>query len=166
VTSALPRPAGQVFCFACGTPIDARAEICPHCGVRQRPPPSPASLYGRSRTTAALLAIFLGGLGIHKFYLGKVGQGVLYLLFCWTLIPGLIAFFEGIWYLTMLDQDFWDRYPTREQLAAWSVGTPGYWPPMSASGTGWPPVPTKRCPTCAQVSAPDTSFCPRCGTPP
>lgn len=43
-----------------------------------------------------LLAIFLGGIGIHKFYENKAAAGVLYLLFCWTFIPLLIAFFEGI----------------------------------------------------------------------
>jgi TM2 domain-containing membrane protein YozV len=35
----------------------------------------------KNKVVAGLLAIFVGGLGIHKFYLGKVGQGILYLLF-------------------------------------------------------------------------------------
>ena len=30
------------------------------------------------------LCLFLGGVGIHKFYAGKGGQGILYALFCWT----------------------------------------------------------------------------------
>ena len=47
-----------------------------------------------------LLAFFLGGLGIHKFYAGKVGLGIVYLLFCWTAIPGIIAFIEMIIALT------------------------------------------------------------------
>ena len=48
----------------------------------------------------ALLAIFLGGLGVHKFYAGKTGSGILYLIFCWTIIPALIGFIEGIVALT------------------------------------------------------------------
>lgn len=48
----------------------------------------------------ALFGIFLGSLGIHKFYAGKIGMGILYLLFCWTFIPGLIGFIEGIVALT------------------------------------------------------------------
>ena len=43
-----------------------------------------------------LLAFFLGGIGIHKFYAGHIFLGILYLLFCWTGIPSLIAFIEFI----------------------------------------------------------------------
>ena len=60
----------------------------------------------KSKVTAGILAIFLGGLGIHKFYLGQGGMGVLYLLFCWTGIPELIGFIEGIIYLTSSDENF------------------------------------------------------------
>ena len=60
----------------------------------------------KNRFLAAMLAIFLGGLGIHKFYCGKIGKGVLYILFCWTYIPSVIAFIEGIIYLTESDNTF------------------------------------------------------------
>jgi TM2 domain-containing membrane protein YozV len=60
----------------------------------------------KSRITAALLAFFLGGLGFHKFYLGQTVAGVFYLLFSWTLIPGIIAFFETIGLLVMSDRAF------------------------------------------------------------
>ena len=43
-----------------------------------------------------LLALFLGGVGGHKFYAGRVGAGICYLLFCWTTIPAIIAFVELI----------------------------------------------------------------------
>ena len=48
----------------------------------------------KDRTTGLLLALFLGGVGGHRFYLGQAGLGVAYLLFCWTLIPAIIAFVE------------------------------------------------------------------------
>ena len=100
------------FCFACGSQLDARAEICPRCGVRQMPPPGMhIDPLGRSRVVAALLGIFLGAFGIHKFYLGKMAQGVIYVVFFWTFIPAIIGFIEGIWYLTMSDQEFQGRYP-------------------------------------------------------
>lgn len=43
-----------------------------------------------------LLAFFLGLFGAHKFYAGKIGLGIVYLLFCWTFIPGIVAFVEMI----------------------------------------------------------------------
>ncbi|MDA9472755.1 TM2 domain-containing protein [Enterococcus sp. 5H] len=39
-----------------------------------------------------LLAFFLGGIGAHKFYSGFGGKGIMYLVFCWTGIPSIIAF--------------------------------------------------------------------------
>jgi len=60
----------------------------------------------KSRTAAGILGILLGGLGIHKFYLGKAGLGIVYLLFSWTFIPALVGFIEGIIYLTQDDATF------------------------------------------------------------
>jgi len=48
----------------------------------------------KNPTTGVLLALFLGGFGGHRFYMGQVGLGVAYLLFCWTFIPACIAFVE------------------------------------------------------------------------
>lgn len=67
-------------------------------------------MVGKSRTIAVLLALFLGGIGAHKFYLGNVGVGLLYLLFCWTFIPALIALFEAIRWLCMSNESFAARY--------------------------------------------------------
>jgi TM2 domain-containing membrane protein YozV len=64
----------------------------------------------KNKTTAGILGILLGDFGIHKFYLGETGMGILYLCFCWTFIPGLVGFIEGIIYLTMSDQSFAHKY--------------------------------------------------------
>lgn len=64
----------------------------------------------RDRKIAAILAIIFGGAGIHKFYLGKAGQGVLYILFSWTFIPMLLGFVEGASYLLMSDKSFELKY--------------------------------------------------------
>ncbi len=67
--------------------------------------------YGqKSRIAAAILAFFLGGFGIHKFYLGQIGWGIIYLLFCWTFIPSIVAFIEFIIYLCTSDEDFARKY--------------------------------------------------------
>jgi len=34
----------------------------------------------KSWVTALLLCIFLGGIGAHRFYVGKIGTGIIYLL--------------------------------------------------------------------------------------
>ena len=95
------------FCFACGEKIDPRAEICPKCGVRQQC----IKVQGeKSRVAAILLAFFLGGFGAHKFYLGRVGWGLVYLLFFWTVIPSIVAFVEFIIYICMSDEQFAAKY--------------------------------------------------------
>lgn len=60
----------------------------------------------KRKSTAVLLALLLGGLGIHKFYLGKFEQGILYLLFCWTYIPGIIGLVEGLVWLFMSEEEW------------------------------------------------------------
>lgn len=98
----------EKFCSSCGAIINVKAEICPKCGVRQHY--TQASSKGKSRIAAALLAFFFGWIGIHKFYLGQVGLGFLYLIFCWTGIPAFIAFIEFIIYLCMSDETFDEKY--------------------------------------------------------
>lgn len=49
----------------------------------------------KNPTTAVLLALFLGGLGAHKFYLGQTVMGIIYILFAWTTIPSWIALIEA-----------------------------------------------------------------------
>ena len=63
----------------------------------------------KSKTIAILLTFFLGGFGIQKFYLGKAGQGVLCLVFCWTLIPAFIAFID-FFRLAFMSIEKFNRY--------------------------------------------------------
>ena len=48
--------------------------------------------------------------GAHKFYLGRPGMGILYLIFVWTYIPAILGLIEGIIYLTASDEDFYRKY--------------------------------------------------------
>lgn len=98
----------EEYCTSCGSVIKKEAEICPECGVRHKE--AQQATTDKSRLSAALLALFLGGLGIHHFYLGNNKRGVIYLLFFWTLIPAIVAFFEGILYLLKSDEEFARKY--------------------------------------------------------
>lgn len=69
----------------------------------------------KSKVAAGLLAIFLGGIGVHKFYLGKIGMGILYICFCWTGIPACVALIEGILYLCSNDENFQLKHHVRLQ---------------------------------------------------
>lgn len=64
----------------------------------------------KDKTVAVVLAFFVGGFGGHKFYLGNNVAGVLYLLFSWTLIPSVIAFFDFLGLLLMSEQAFQAQY--------------------------------------------------------
>jgi TM2 domain-containing membrane protein YozV len=48
----------------------------------------------RSPSTALVLALLLGGVGGHRFYLRQWGWGVAYVLFAWTFIPVIVALIE------------------------------------------------------------------------
>jgi len=98
----------MVYCRGCGKEIHETAKACPHCGAQNNSTVSPTS--PKSRIAAALLAFFLGGFGVHKFYLGRIGQGFLYLIFFWTFIPAFIAFIEFIIYLCESDETFARKY--------------------------------------------------------
>ncbi len=60
----------------------------------------------KNRPVAILVCWFLGGFGVHKFYLGSIGWGIAYLLFCWTFIPFLAAFVEFFMLVFMSDTEF------------------------------------------------------------
>lgn len=100
-----------------GDSVDFEAEGREALAVYQlRAPPLAGD---KSKVGAALLALFLGGLGIHKFYLNKNGAGIIMLLVSVfgfilagipTLIICLIAFVEAIIYLTASDADFERHY--------------------------------------------------------
>lgn len=81
-------------------------------------------VYTKSKVAAGILAIFLGGFGIHKFYLGYTTPGVILLLitlFLWWLIfplviVGVIVLIEGILYLTKTDEEFEEQYVRNKKL--------------------------------------------------
>lgn len=86
-------------------------------------PHTPPPVATKSRWVAGLLALLLGGFGVHKFYLGLNGPAIIMLMtntvgltvtaflgFIPNYILLLVAFFEGLIYLTRSEADFEARY--------------------------------------------------------
>lgn len=126
------------LCPQCGAPAPANAAKCEYCGAAlvantaasvNADAPQPQVVYVqqpqveqnpersnwpiKNKIVAAILAILLGGLGVHKFYLGQTGKGILFLVFCWTYIPSLLGLIEGIMILTSHDENFQIKYKCR-----------------------------------------------------
>lgn len=123
----------MAYCGKCGSEICDDTNYCPSCGHSCRvytqesqkgTAPSPTIIYvqspqqqqvyihkvEKSKGVALLLCFFLGGLGIHQFYLGNTVEGVAYLLFSWTCIPSLISIVDFIILLCMSEAYFHQKY--------------------------------------------------------
>ena len=101
--------AGKVFCPSCGAPTTAITEMCTKCGTRLMAAPAggpmvaprtapmaaaPMDMSGvspKSRLIATLLAAFVGELGVHRFYLGKIGTGVVQVVLTAVVAPIFFA---------------------------------------------------------------------------
>ena len=114
-----------MFCSHCGKTIELGVRFCPHCGAsvgqpvpgNQAPPVQPQPFYtpypvagGKQKTTALILCILgffvLGGL--HRFYVGKIGTGIL-----WFLTGGLFYIGTIVDLVAICDNSFTDSngYP-------------------------------------------------------
>lgn len=76
------------FCQNCGNQVNSNAYTCPNCGsLVNGNSPQPVIINNTyvqggkkcDKWVAFCLCFFLGVLGIHKFYEGKVGMGILYI---------------------------------------------------------------------------------------
>lgn len=97
------------FCTSCGSSMEANSKFCSSCGASQgKVNHSTGSAAGaispKSGLTTFLLCLFLGNLGVHRFYVGKIGTGILMLLTGGGL---------GLWYLydliSIVCNNFFDK---------------------------------------------------------
>ena len=94
-----------IECRECKNQVSDTAKACPNCGA-----PIANFLQSKSRGVSILLALLLGGIGAHKFYLERPFQGLLYLVFCWTFIPVIISLIEALNFMFMSQRTFAERY--------------------------------------------------------
>ncbi|OZG72997.1 pilus assembly protein PilA [Hahella sp. CCB-MM4] len=91
----------EVFCRHCGASISPKASRCPVCDYKQ------IVFHSKNKYVAGVLAILLGGFGVHRFYLGQ-WWGIFYLLFAGSLIPSIISLIEAIVFF-VTPQERWER---------------------------------------------------------
>lgn len=76
-------PIPHCYCPRCGQYFDNNTRYCSRCGEPTvTSSPNSATYYNLPKDwlVALLLCVFLGGLGVHRFYCGKIGTGILWLL--------------------------------------------------------------------------------------
>lgn len=124
LSCGVTRGGGSSYCPNCGRPVNPGSAVCLSCGAALAPS---YAMTGerKSKIAAGLLAIFLGCLGIHKFYLGLTKPGVITL--CITLLGSIatlgvaalvmevITLIEGIIYLTKSDEEFYQLYEVEKK---------------------------------------------------
>ena len=88
-------------------------------GPRRAVPPAPVPVptNDRNKHVAAVMAFVVGTLGIHRFYLGRTGSGIVMLVLSITVVGLIIsapwALIDMIRYLMMSDEEFAARYPRK-----------------------------------------------------
>ncbi len=115
-----------INCPECGEPMSSIDNCCPNCGCPRYKTESNTTSNdvfsngpsGKSRGVAALLAVFLGSIGAHYFYLGKNTAGVINILLVFLgwifIIPplfvGILTIIQCILMFTMTQEEFEQRY--------------------------------------------------------
>lgn len=106
-----------ISCRECGKKVSDQSQACVGCGHPLNPFAFNSQQSGRSnqkptksKGVAAFLALFLGGIGAHKFYLEQPFMGLIYLCFCWTFIPAIIGVLESLVYIFMSHKEFMARH--------------------------------------------------------
>jgi TM2 domain-containing membrane protein YozV len=120
----------------------------------------------RDEVVGVLLALFLGGIGLHHFYLRQTGLGILYLCFFWTPFPWILGFIE-CFFMPGRVREF-NAIQAAGIAAMLGIATPGWGQPFNVT-VNVPPAPQPgtllACARCSQTNSPGARFCSGCGAP-
>ena len=99
-----------MFCRKCGKEMDDSAQACPSCGaptqetVKAEVVNEDVNNIVRKGWFLAIMCFFFGGLGVHRFLVGKIGTGVL-----WLLTGGLLGIGALVDFIMILCSTFTDK---------------------------------------------------------
>jgi len=119
----------------------------------------------RDEVVGILLALFLGGFGVHHFYLRRTGQGILYLCFSWMPIPWILGFIE-CFFMPGRVREF-NAIQAAAIAAMLGIPTPGWGQPINVTVNAAPaaqPGTLTACACCGQTNVPTAKFCAGCGS--
>jgi NhaP-type Na+/H+ or K+/H+ antiporter len=140
--------------------------------MSSQPYPNPQAIFyqqyemvRRDEVVGILLALFLGGLGIHHFYLRRTGLGILYLCFFWTPIPWVLGFVE-CFFMPGRVREF-NAIQAAGIAAMLGIAMPGWGQPMNVTAN-MPQAPSQMgtlvaCGRCGQTNGAGARFCAACG---
>lgn len=137
----------------------------------------------RDEVVGILLALFLGGFGVHHFYLRRTGLGILYACFCWTPFPWVLGFIE-CFFMPGRVREF-NAIQAAGIAAALGITMPAYGQPINVT-VNVPPAQAANTPTappyspvnavtqtgtlvacsrCQKANISGAKFCAGCGNP-
>ena len=115
------------FCVNCGAEIDARAEICPKCGVRVTPPPpqsssAPNVMFERKNEgLAAVLSFLFVGLG--QIYNGEISKGIMFIIVGVIAVLTMFLLIGFIIYPLFWIYNIYDAFNTAKEINAGRIRT-------------------------------------------
>jgi hypothetical protein len=118
----------------------------------------------RDEVVGILLALFLGGFGIHHFYLRRTGLGILYLCFSWTPFPWVLGFIE-CFFMPGRVREF-NAIQAAGIAAILGISMPGWGQPWNVTVNVPPaaqPGTLAACGRCGQTNPQGARFCSVCG---
>lgn len=125
----------------------------------------------RDEVVGILVALFLGGFGVHHFYLRRTALGVAYLCFCWTPVPWVLGFIECFFMPGRVRR--FNAMQAAAIAASLGIPAPGWQQPVNVN-VNIPPTGTRAeqqhpnapaaCAQCGQLNAAGARFCSACGT--